>query len=146
MPLTMEALGAIAVILVAFLALLVYQFLRIQTISAEKVKALHDLNERMKEITCLFQVNEIIKNPEVNIPGVMKEITRLIPKGWHYPEKTTVEIVLDKKTYQSQGYRESKDYLLENILVNGRERGYVKVTVFDLDIQQTHFVSDDDGR
>ncbi|MBU2465617.1 MAG: PAS domain S-box protein, partial [Bacteroidetes bacterium] len=103
----------------------------------EKEKALYDLNERMKEITCLFEVNETIKNPDINIPDVMQKNTNIIPKGWQYPEKTSVEIVLDQAIYHNEGYRESKVFLLENILVSNIPRGYIKVTVSDPDSQQS---------
>jgi PAS domain S-box-containing protein len=98
----------------------------------EKEKALQDLNERIKEITCIFNINEAIKNPNVDIPEVLKKVTQIIPEGWHYPEKTSVELLLDGKKYGATKQTDTEDFLLENIVVDNETRGYVKVMVSDL--------------
>ncbi|MDZ7737581.1 MAG: PAS domain S-box protein [Bacteroidales bacterium] len=103
----------------------------------EKDQVLNELNKRMKELTCLYEVNESIKNTREDVPGVMKKIIRFIPKGWHYPEKTVAEIMLDDTNYQRKGSGESEYYLLENIMVNDKERGYIKVSIVDADSQQS---------
>ncbi|MCF8364015.1 MAG: PAS domain S-box protein [Prolixibacteraceae bacterium] len=103
----------------------------------EKENAIRDLNERVKEMTCLFEINEAIKDPEVNIPEVMEKITHSLPKGWHYPEKTAVEIKLDDVLFQSKLFKESQHYIMKDILINNKKRGYVKVNLFDMESLQS---------
>jgi PAS domain S-box-containing protein len=102
-----------------------------------KEKALYELNERVKEMNCLLDVNEAIKDPEVGIPDVMKKITNTVPKGWHYPEHTAVKIELDKSVYKSNIYGEGEYHIMENISIDGEKRGYIKVNVFGLDKGQS---------
>jgi len=95
----------------------------------EKEQALKALNKRMKEITCLFDINEAIKNPRVNVKEVMEMITRAIPKGWQNPERTNVKIVLDGREYESENYKESEEWIEEKIIVDGNQRGKVQVFI-----------------
>lgn len=102
----------------------------------DREKVLIDLQERMKEITCLFNINNAIRNPKTSINEVMQSICNFIPPGWQYPENTSTEIVLDKKIYKSKNYNESEHAIMEKIMLNDVERGYVKVNVKDLNKEQ----------
>jgi two-component system NtrC family sensor kinase len=51
----------------------------------------------------------------------------LLPPAWQYPEITSGRITLDKKTYLSTGFKNGKDILSSNILINGDNRGIVEL-------------------
>ena len=102
----------------------------------QREQVLKDLNERMKEISCLFVINEAIKNPDVSIPEVMDKITQAIPNGWQYPEKTAVKVLLDKTEYRTNRYEESTTFIEEKIFIRNKLRGKIEVFVFDLDEEQ----------
>ncbi|MFW6309590.1 MAG: PAS domain S-box protein [Prolixibacteraceae bacterium] len=102
----------------------------------EKEQALKKLNERIKEISCLFDINEVVKNQEINVPEMMSSIIEVIPKGWHYPEKTAVKILFDNNIYQSTNFQDSAYFIEEKIVIHEKTRGKIKVVGAGLDEEQ----------
>ncbi len=68
---------------------------------------LASLKEREKELNCLYQVDEILRNPAASLEEVCKRIIDVIPSGWQYPEITRARITLNGKTYTSADFSES---------------------------------------
>jgi len=67
---------------------------------------LHELNERVKEQTCLYAISRLITtNPSVN--KLLQEALRFIPKGWQYPAQTLAVITLGKQEFRSSRLRKS---------------------------------------
>lgn len=64
----------------------------------------HELQERAKELNCLYKVQELLNNPEASIPEVCQGIIEAIPPGWQYPNICQARIILDEKTYQTEGF------------------------------------------
>jgi len=68
--------------------------------------ALHDLNERVKEQTCLYSISRLIaSNPAIE--HLLQQTCRLIPPGWQYPEHTLAVITYGKKEFRSSRLRKS---------------------------------------
>lgn len=64
-----------------------------------------DLNERKKELDCLYEVNNILKNSENSIETVIYQIIELMPAGWQHSEICKVQVILDGKTYSSENLK-----------------------------------------
>ena len=47
---------------------------------------LRDLQERAKELNCLYKVEEILNDPTANIDEQLQRIVEILPCGWQYPE------------------------------------------------------------
>lgn len=95
----------------------------------EKESALFELNVRIKEITCLYKINELFRKSENAIDKILGEIVHLIPSGWSNPQKTGAEILFDGETYSSIDFEESKMFRMAKIVVDNIERGLVKVSL-----------------
>src|SRR5262249_17896404 len=61
----------------------------------EKQKLLHDLGERVKELTVLHKTARLLQDERRPTAEVLQEITALLPAAWQYPEVAAVRIVLD---------------------------------------------------
>ena len=57
------------------------------------------LRERMKELRCLYDINEIIEQPGVTLERIMEGVLELIPPAWQHPEVTCGRITVDGKNY-----------------------------------------------
>jgi hypothetical protein len=82
--------------------------------------------ERLKELTCINQTNQIIKEsrpPE----ETLVQIARIIPPAWQYPEMTAARIRLDKKEFTSPGFRESKWVLTQRFSTVDHREGMIEV-------------------
>jgi len=82
----------------------------------ETDKFLETLQERAKELSCLYAVEEYLNNPEKSLADVFGGVVRVIPKGLQYPEQCRAKIVMDKITYQSDDSAITPWVLKEDII------------------------------
>lgn len=88
---------------------------------------LDNLKERAKELNCLYQVDEILNNQRLSLPEIFRELTRIIPSGWQFPEVCKARIVYDNQSYQTPGYRSSPFSTSASIKRDGKPIGQVEV-------------------
>ena len=50
-----------------------------------------NLNERVKELGCLYALSAITAISNITITDVLKETIKIIPPAWQYPEITKQE-------------------------------------------------------
>lgn len=88
---------------------------------------LHDLRERAKELNCLYEVQELLGNPNTTIDKILEGIIQVIPPGWQYPDVCLAEIVYDGKTFRSPGFRASPWVQSADIVVQDERVGRISV-------------------
>jgi len=94
---------------------------------SELVYQKHILNERLKELRCLYRVTEILQ--EINVhPG--KIIPKLIPhivQAYQHPEFTAVRILVEGIYFQSDNFMETPWIQSSVIFVSDKEVGKIEV-------------------
>ena len=65
------------------------------------------LEERIKELKCLYNISDLFMNETQDIIKLFDEIIAIIPQGWQSPENTAVRIKYRDKTYLSTNFKES---------------------------------------
>jgi PAS domain S-box-containing protein len=85
------------------------------------------LGERVKELRCLYGINEITEQPGITLDGIMEGVLTLIPPAWQYPDVTCARITVDGQTFQSQGFRETEWSQSADIEADGEAVGSVEV-------------------
>jgi len=65
----------------------------------------YDLNERVKELQCLYSIAMITERPGVTLDEVYQEIVRVLPQGWQYPEITCAKITIGGKEFKTKNYK-----------------------------------------
>jgi PAS domain S-box-containing protein len=93
----------------------------------EKEKILRSLQERYKELNCLYGVDEINRREGITIEEALKKIVRLIPPGWQYPEITGGCITFEDRKYKTRNFKETKWMQRADIIVNNKKAGLVEV-------------------
>ncbi len=63
--------------------------------------------ERLKELTCINQTTQIIKEKRP-LEQTLNQIVRILPAAWQHPEMTVARIRMEDKFFSSPGFRESK--------------------------------------
>ncbi|RWY53915.1 PAS domain S-box protein [Mucilaginibacter gilvus] len=76
-------------------------------IRKEKEDSQHQLHERVKELTTIYKVNQILQQEHVDTDTLLQQIVEVLPPGWQYPEVCEAKILFDGKEYKTQGYRDS---------------------------------------
>jgi len=92
--------------------------------SQDTSRALH---ERVKELDCLYRINQIFETYIGSPHEVFQRIVELIPPAWQYPEIATARIVLDGRQYETPGFREGHQRQTSDVILNGKSRGFIEV-------------------
>jgi len=88
---------------------------------------LRDLQERAKELNCLYRVDELLNRTDLEFARALEGLLEAIPPGWQYPDICAAEIVLDGRTYRPAGFRETPWGLTAPIVSEGETIGRVAV-------------------
>jgi CRP-like cAMP-binding protein len=71
----------------------------------ENIKLVIDnLNERTKELNCIYSVDEIFRDINADLDVVFSKLLEIIPKGWRYTDICRLQIICNEKVYTSEGF------------------------------------------
>jgi pyruvate, water dikinase len=87
----------------------------------------HALEERAKELNCIYTIEDAINNPDLIPDEIFKSVVNAIPSGWQFPEITKAKIITLKKSYESENFVESKYSIKSDIYTNEDYAGSVYV-------------------
>jgi len=90
-------------------------------------KLLDSLKERAKELSCLYDIEELLRNPDANIDEVFNGVIRAIPPGWQFPEVCRAKLEIDGKTYTSADLIETEWLLTTDIMVQDTVFGTLSI-------------------
>ncbi|MEZ5360577.1 MAG: PEP/pyruvate-binding domain-containing protein [Candidatus Zixiibacteriota bacterium] len=81
-------------------------------------KLLFSLQERAKELNCIYRIEEILSNLSTSIEHVCRQIIAAIPPGWQYPDICKAKIVVDDKEYYADEFAETEWVQSADIIAN----------------------------
>ncbi|GMU83726.1 MAG: hypothetical protein AMXMBFR47_35960 [Planctomycetota bacterium] len=85
------------------------------------------LEERIKELGCLYEISQIIVDEGVAREERLRRIVSAIPRAWYFPESAFARITLDGKTHESAGSGDAGVTHHAELIVDGVRRGLVEV-------------------
>ncbi len=85
------------------------------------------LQERIKELICLYGIAKIAAKPDMSLDEVLYEIVKLLPSAWQYPEITAARIILDNHIYVTPNFQQGRHEQIADIIVNEKKRGIVQI-------------------
>ncbi len=95
--------------------------------SAEQL--LEDLQERAKELNCLYKIDEILSGQNAHDEtDVVRQMISVIPAGWKYPDICQATITMGRNTQQPDDYVATPWTLEADIRVQGETVGTVTVS------------------
>ena len=71
-------------------------------------KLIHDLDERVKELTALHRAATILQNEALTIPEILKEIAVSLLGAWQYPECAEARITYGDDSFETPGFSETQ--------------------------------------
>jgi predicted nucleotidyltransferase len=92
---------------------------------------IENLNERAKELNCLYNVEKILKNYNAELEDIFKKLIKVIPPGWQYSKICKVKINYKNLVFQSGGFKETDCFLSANIIVEKKIVGKIQVFYID---------------
>ncbi len=85
------------------------------------------LQERAKELRCLYRIEEIINKSDATIDDVCQGIADAIPPGWQYTQVCEAKIEYEGRVFKSSDFEESPWFQNTKLIVQDKEVGEIKV-------------------
>ena len=85
------------------------------------------LQERIKELTCLYQTAQVMEQPQTPLDEVLQAVVEALPPAWQYPEIASARIIFDQRFFLAPNYRDSGYTQKAELVVQGKSRGSVEV-------------------
>lgn len=85
------------------------------------------LQERAKELNCLYRIEEAMNTPNTTIDEVIKKTIDAIPPGWQYVDICKVKVDLEDKSYSSPDFIETEWILSSDIKVQDKIVGSLNI-------------------
>jgi len=88
---------------------------------------LQELREREKELRCIYEIDEILNQPNMSVDDLLKQVVKVIPGGWQYPDICHATISYNEKDYCSGKCEETPWSLQADIVIQDEKVGSVYV-------------------
>jgi len=66
---------------------------------------LQALQERAKELNCLYLVEEILSRPDEQLANICPRVVEALPPHWQYPDVCEAELALEGESFHTPGFR-----------------------------------------
>ena len=93
----------------------------------ERELVLDELNERIKELNCLYNLSKIIERPGISLDEVFGEAVHLTPSSWQYPDITCCRVVCAGKELRTKNFKVTKWNQSADINISGKKEGIIEV-------------------
>jgi pyruvate, water dikinase len=90
-------------------------------------RILHDLQERAKELNCLYRVDEILGREDATVDDALQELVKAIPPGWQYPGVTAARIAVGSRVHEPPDFQPSPWVMTTALELGDEEPGRVEV-------------------
>ena len=84
-----------------------------------------DIKVRNKELSCLYQVDDILNNYDKDIADILGELIEIIPQAWRFPDICELAIKVDEVYIQSKKFVLTDLKMVKDILIDGSKRGSI---------------------
>ncbi len=79
------------------------------------------LQERVKELNCLFQITKLLNNPNISVDEILIGTLESICCGWQYPEVLSVKITFNGKEFKTNNYKQTPWSLKYHTMVKEKD-------------------------
>ncbi|WP_320043271.1 LuxR C-terminal-related transcriptional regulator [uncultured Desulfobacter sp.] len=87
----------------------------------------HNLQERMKEINCLYGISKILEQAGLSLEDTFQQVVNLIPPSWQYPEITCAQLLINDQSFRTKNYKNTFWKQQAKIIAYGEPIGILTV-------------------
>lgn len=88
-----------------------------------------NLNERLKEQNCVYQITSLSQNEDLNADEYFGEVVKILPQAFLLPEKTSVMLYYDGQCYYSENFSEKDKKLEYGFFIGNKPLGYINIFI-----------------
>jgi signal transduction histidine kinase/streptogramin lyase len=100
---------------------------RSQELEAQVVEKTYELNERVKELNCLYGISRLAGRQGISLEEILQGTLGFITPSFQFPEVACARIILDDQEFKTGNFEETTLLQTANILVRGKQSGSVEV-------------------
>lgn len=90
-------------------------------------RAQHALRERVKELSCLYAIAQVLEQTELSIEETLDRVVRLLPPAWQFPEIVAARIHVDDHERSFGDLRQAVHRHDAPVVIDGFIRGAIEV-------------------
>ena len=90
-------------------------------------QGINALKERVKELNCLYNLTNIVKDRSISFEDSIQRVVDLIPPAWQYSKITCARITIGGKEYKTKNFKVTKWGQVSNILSDDKKIGTLEV-------------------
>ncbi len=106
-------------------------------------KKIDDLQERIKELGCLYEISNIAATSKGSLDDTLQSIVEVLPKAWLYPKDAVAQLTLGTKTFNSGSVPPQSVSQKSPIEVNNEYRGVLAIHYDAQQLSQRDFLSEE---
>jgi len=91
----------------------------------ERKQAEEALQERVKELKCLYSIADIIEKTDT-IEEIYRQTAALMQNGFYYPELACARITYEDQEFQTRNFQETEWKISADMIVHGKRLGVVE--------------------
>lgn len=97
----------------------------------ENKKLLHDVSERVKELTVMHDVAQILQVNEKTTPELLEEIVTRMPAAWQFPEISAARIVFGELSFQTTNFSSTEWHQCVEFVTADGQLGNIEVVYLE---------------
>ncbi len=90
-------------------------------------KLINTLEERVKELNILYEIEELLHEPDLSLDEIFERIVNLLPTAFQFPEICKVKITYQEKEFTTKDYKDSPWALTADLYFQERAIGHIRV-------------------
>ena len=87
----------------------------------------HQLNERAKELDCLFAMSKLVEKSDISLDHILQGVVDIIPPSWQYPKIACSNMILQDREFKTENYKVPVSKQSADIMVHGEHIGFLEV-------------------
>ncbi len=91
-------------------------------------KLIDTLEDRVKELNCMFELEEVLSNSELSVQDTLQQIVSCLPSAFQFPDICHAKIVYRGQDFNTENFVDSQWSIWEDIIIQGRQIGGIYVT------------------
>lgn len=93
----------------------------------EAGSAAHKLRERVKELSCLYEISQLSSRPTASLSEILQGVADALSAAWQRPDRTSARVRLDNDEFYSGTVMLPGCGRIEPVMVRGERRGDIVV-------------------
>lgn len=85
------------------------------------------LRERIKELSCMYEISRLVREPEGSLERTLEAIVQLLPAAWQFPEIAGARLLIGPRRHVCGDRSAARHVQTAAVTTHGRDAGVIEV-------------------